>query len=188
MPKVASPTTLVCSAALLCLVAVAAGVTFVVRSNHRGSAHHAAAADDGCVSERDRHRAQILADLSFMTVHPAPAKVVEQGAGCNRVSGQVFASREYRWAQMDTRYVMTFYQKLAADDGWRPWSVSGGPAELEVDAAKQSLNTVLCLSKQVDGNRAFMEFYLQDSSVNGPEGDIYDVVAWWPGPHEPSGC
>ncbi|UQU62572.1 hypothetical protein COUCH_26525 [Couchioplanes caeruleus] len=190
MPKVASPTSLAGGAALLCLVAIAAAVTFVARSHHRAPVDPAATAYDGCLNERDRQRARTLAHLAFMTAHPTPGKVVEEGAGCDQASGEVFASREYYWALLDTRQVITFYQELAADDGWQPWPVSGSPnpAELEVDSATQGLKTGLCLTKQVDGNRAFLELYFQDSSVHGPAGDVYDVIAWWPGPREPLGC
>ncbi|UQU66852.1 hypothetical protein COUCH_11525 [Couchioplanes caeruleus] len=150
----------------------------------------APSAADGCGNERDRQRAQVLDRLSFLAAHPDQAEVVEHGAGCDPASGQVFASREYRWASLDARRVITFYQGLAAHDGWQPWPVSSGPGTTgdKVDPAAQGLGAFLCFTKQVGASPAFMELYFQDSSVHGPLGDVYDVVAWWPRPREPSGC
>jgi hypothetical protein len=186
MSKGASPRSLVLASALLCLVTVGAGVAFVRFSN----GPEPAGETNGCASERDTQLARTLADLSFITAHPEPAEVAEQGSGCDGVDGQISAGRVYRWERLDPRQVVTFYQTIAAQDGWKPGHFADKVNEdvSGVEPADQGLGAFLCLTKQIGERPAFIRLYFDDSSAYGPEGDVYDVSAWLPGTSEPPGC
>src|SRR4051812_30423779 len=67
MSKGPSPRSLVLIAALLCLVAVGAGVAFVRYSIGPKAAGEAPGSSSGCASERDSQLARTLARLSIIT-------------------------------------------------------------------------------------------------------------------------
>jgi hypothetical protein len=96
------------------------------------------------------------------------------------VGGEIFAGRTYRWERLDPRQVVTFYETIAAHDGW---------TRTGVDSAGRGLDAFLCLTKQIGEWPAFMRLYFDDDSAEyGPEGDVYTVSAWLPGASEPLGC
>ena len=190
MSKGAGPRSLVLAAVLLCLIAGGAGFTLVRYSLGREVADEAEGSQNGCASERDSRLARTLADLSLITAHPEPAEMAEQGSGCVGVGGEIFAVRTYRWERLDPRQVVTFYQTIAARDGWKAGHFANKVNEdvTGVDPADQGLGGSLCLTKQIDGRPAFMRLSFVDSSEYGAEGDVYDVAAWLPGTSEPPGC
>ncbi|BFU42384.1 hypothetical protein [Krasilnikovia sp. MM14-A1004] len=169
------------AAALVGVLCVAAAVT--------GCSGAEPSEGDGCANDRDLHRAQTLAALSFITSHPDPAVVVEQGSGCHAASGQIGAGREYYWENMDEHLVMAFHQAIAEKDGWKP-----APDLDQVGTPSATAPTwspsdgFLCYTKLLDGSAAYLRLYFQDSSTHGPEGTVYDVDAWFPGPAEGPGC
>jgi hypothetical protein len=190
MPKGASARSPVLVAVLLCLVAVGAGVAFVRYSIGREPAGETPGAQSGCARERDSRLAQTLASLSFITAHPEPAEMAEQGSGCYGVDGQISAGRTYRWERLDPRQVVTFYQTIATQDGWKSWPLAdkgyenlSGP-----DPADEGINALLCLTKQIGERPAFIRLSFDDSSAYGPKGDVYDVSAWLPTTNETLGC
>jgi len=190
MSKGASPRSLVLAAVLLCLVAGGSGIAFVRYALGREVAGQAKGLQSGCASERDSQIAQTLADLSFITAHPEPAEMAEQGSGCVGVGGEIFAVRTYRWERLDPRQVVTFYQTIAAQDGWKRGHFADKVNEnvSGVDPADQGLGAFVCLTKQIGERPAFMQLSFDDSSEYGPEGDVYDVAAWLPGANESLGC
>ncbi|MEV4642456.1 hypothetical protein AB0J80_34445 [Actinoplanes sp. NPDC049548] len=190
MSKGASPRSLGLAAVLSCLVTVGAGAAFVRYSNGPEPAGETEGSDSRCASTPDSQLAQTLADLSFITAHPEPAEVAEQGSGCDGVDGQIFAVRTYHWERLDPRQVVTFYQTIAAQDGWTPGHFADKVNEdaSGVDPADQGLGAFLCLTKQIGERPAFMQLYFDDSSEYGPMGDVYVVLAWLPGASEPLGC
>jgi hypothetical protein len=190
MSKGASPRSLVLATVLLCLVAVGSWVAFVRYAIGPEVAGGAKGLQDGCASDRDSQLAQTLAGLSFITGHPKTAKVAQQGSGCDGVDGQISARRTYRWERLDPRQVVTFYQTIAAQDGWKRGYFADKVNEdvSGVDPADQGLGAFVCFTKQIDDRPAFMQLYFDDSSEYGPGGDVYDVFAWLPGAKESLGC
>ncbi|WP_412747380.1 hypothetical protein [Krasilnikovia sp. M28-CT-15] len=155
---------------------------------------------DGCANDHDRQRAQSLASLPFITAHPDPAEVVDQGGGCGSDSGQIGAGREYYWENLDQRGVAAFHRAIAMQDGW---TVVPAPAEsqaasnaardpdADLGAARPSTlseDDDLCFTKTIDGSAAFMQLEFPDSSIHGAYGNVYTVSAWFPGPSESPGC
>ena len=190
MSKGAGPRSLVLAAVLLCLIAGGAGFTLVRYSLGREVADEAEGSQNGCASERDSRLARTLADLSLITAHPEPAEMAEQGSGCDGVGGEISAHRVYRWERLDPRQVVTFYQTIAAQDGWKRGHFADKVNEnvSGVDPADQGLGAFVCLTKQIGERPAFMQLSFDDSSEYGPEGDVYDVAAWLPGANESLGC
>jgi hypothetical protein len=190
MSKGASARSPVLVAVFLCLVAVGAGVAFVRYAIGPEPGGETQGSQNGCANKRDSQLAQTLAGLSFITAHPEPAEIADQGAGCNGADGQISAGRTYRWEQLDPRRVVTFYETIATQDGWKTWPLADKVYEnlRGPDTADEGMHAFLCLTKQIGERPAFMRLYFDDSSEYGPLGDVYDVSAWLPAANEPPGC
>ncbi|BFU44192.1 hypothetical protein [Krasilnikovia sp. MM14-A1004] len=155
--------------------------------------------NDGCTSDRDRHRVDSLLSLPLITAHADRAEMVDQGGGCDE-DGQISAGREYYWENLDQRGVTAFHQAIATKDGWKltplraqsqaPTNTGRDPdSDLAAGGSwPQPDEDPPCFTKQIDGQTAFAEVAFPDESDHGAYGDVYDVSAWIPGPNDPPGC
>lgn len=155
--------------ALACLVVVAGTAGCSARPGAQGQR---------CATHREAQRAYDLGRSHFVITAPDKAEVVDDdGSGCSADSGRVDTAREYYWESLDPAVVIDFYRRAASREGWTTVTSTG-----------EALDTLICVTRQIDGATAYGELSFPSSSPYGSLGDVYDVSAWIPTPSEPRGC